>query len=491
MFLEKLRKIFSHRSLAFCLVFFISFSIFSFGFGFKKEVKANPLVPVIEQELAPVIISILGTLGVTVSLPTAHDFVQQELEKSSELSKQMAEGTLPIQQLRDKGFYVSKQFVQSVSSSWNDFISNTTVLDGVPVTARQVVIPKRTDLKTDYSFTFPKGSRLVIAFNDGYQHYREHLMDDIYTQTGTVVFHPTGEDHIIQVYDGSISGECLCSGTAFDLDYTSYFFVDTYLNYTKSTYSNTKIDRKTIDSVKPLSNKQGIFLPMPIVNNVSKAIDSPIPVGVGNVQTGTLSPPVDLPVGGSVPTDVPSVVGGSSVGAIPWGNDGTVSIPNDKPINKPVDGSNSKPVDGFLGFLQSILDILKQILSWLQNFFDAFLEFLKYLLVPSDGYFVDTFNHFRTDLEGKFGFDAGPLKDLSSNSSVVTPQFIYNFSVLGVPVTLDFSFIVKVVPYCHIIFGGLTAIFLCWYNLRNILLIIRGTSYIEGSNSTGQSEKRG
>ena len=230
---------------------------------------------------------------------------------------------------------------------------------------------------------------------------------------------------------------------------------------------------------------------MPIVNNVSKAIDSPIPVGVGNVQTGTLSPPVDLPVGGSVPTDVPSVVGGSSVGAIPWGNDGTVSIPNDKPINKPVDGSNSKPVDGFLGFLQSILDILKQILSWLQNFFDAFLEFLKYLLVPSDGYFVDTFNHFRTDLEGKFGFDTGPLKDLSSNSSVVTPQFIYNFSVLGVPVTLDFSFIVKVVPYCHIIFGGLTAIFLCWYNLRNILLIIRGTSYIEGSNSTGQSEKRG
>lgn len=116
---------------------------------------------------------------------------------------------------------------------------------------------------------------------------------------------------------------------------------------------------------------------------------------------------------------------------------------------------------------------------------------MKYILVPSDGYFVDTFNHFRADLEGKFGFDTGPLKDLSSNSSVVTPQFIYNFSVLGVPVTLDFSFIVKVVPYCHIIFGGLTAIFLCWYNLRNILLIIRGTSYIEGSNSTGQSEKRG
>lgn len=484
--LQKIKNsyFFSNRFFSLCLVFFVSFSIFSFGFGSKKT-KANPLVPILENELAPVIISVLGTLGVTVSLPTAHDFVQQELDKSSQLSKQMAEGTLPIQQLRDKGFYVSKQFVENLCNDWKKYLTITPVYTDIPVTAYYRTFSKNTFTSPPYTFTFPANTKLTIGY---YFCHRLHT-NDVYTKTGTVIleYSRIGK-YYLTAYDGSVEADkALCTFDAFDKDSGYYFFVDTYNNYHGFDTPVTEVKKKSIDSVKPLSDKQGIFLPMPVVNNVSKAIDSPTPVGVGNTQTGTLSPPIDLPVGGSVPTDVPSIVGGASIGAIPWGNDGTVPIPNDKPIDKPVDGSDSKPVDG-----ADSKPVDKPIGGIGENIWDKILEFLKKILIPSDNFFIDEFKALEGELNGKFdGNGLNYISDFKNNSKSVDPKFVYTFTVMGTTVTLDFSFVTRIVPLCHIVFGGLTLLFLAWYHYKNVLLLIRGISPVEGGNFTGNSSGGG
>lgn len=507
MFLKKIKSFFSYRSLALCLVFFISFSIFCFGFGTKKTVKANPLIGVFENEFAPIVVNILSSFGIVISIPTAQDFLKQEkdyqynlqmefqkkIDEKIEARKALAQ--MGIQAL-EKGYLVSKEFVKDILAKWEDYSSKNNLESSSQADSLSITFP---NVYKFYDNDYIHSSTIDSYYTNCLKSFAPYVPSDIEGfeiwlsyggSFGTSPWarvsrasHPDyfGTNITFAYEDGSlmVCGKPYLIRLFKNFDGVKIKFGD----YVTKPKLNKKVIDNTLDPVN--SFNQGMVISPENVEAVGKVLDPTIPDVSGSdvVNTAPIS---------SVASTVPKIVNGSDVGALPWEMGGQLDKPVDgadsKPVDKPTDGTDSKPFDGILGFLQSILDILKQILAWLEGFFEAFLEFLKKLLVPREGYFVDTFNHFRNDLEGKFGFDTSPLKDLSSNSSVVTPQFIYHFVVLGVPVVLDFSFIVKVVPYCHIIFGGLTAIFLCWYNLRNILLMIRGTSYIEGSNNTGQSE---
>lgn len=506
MFLENIKGKFFQRFIPLCLCFLISFSIFNFGR--VEEVKANPIVAPVVEELTPIIISILGSMGIVVSVPIANEFVETCKENSANPDIPWNnEGLISyapkaIQQV-ENGYAVSKNFIDGILSEWNDY--KTKVDTSIPLGFSQTIVPTWKTLVNNApynsklyneafisyfgvrTFYCPVGSTVIVGSKWG--SYNKKCS---FTSTyGFVTINAISEGYI-NIWDGGISNTCVGALPAIDSGYsdTVYWGVD-------DSKPIVNVNSKSLANVSPMTNKQAMYLPMPLVNEVSSVLNPPS-VGegsdvdikttpVGNVQTGLLNPPVE-----GVP-NVPSVVDVPQVGGKEWGKDGTLDIPIDGTgegsIDKPTEGTGE--MTGILGFLGQILDILKKILGLLENFFKALLEFLKYILVPSDGYFVDTFNHFNSQLNGKFGFDSSIIQGLKDNSSVVAPQFIYHFVVLGVPVVLDFSFITKIVDTTHIIFGGLTAIFLCWFNLRNILMMIRGTSYIGGSNTTGQSEKGG
>ena len=512
MFLKKTNIIFFRRASSLCLVFFISFSIFCFGFGTKKIVKANPIVGIFESEVAPIIVNILSSFGVVVSIPTARDFLQEEQkfceQKALELQNHKGAVTKGIQALQE-GYYVSKEFCQDVLDKWDSYcikknIDSKRVANSIEYTFPGVCDYFRTGVATPYPKCDSYYNKILSSVNvyipssaknftvslkrskDGKYDYG-YL--NSYTETfykgnnpslfGTSLhFHWDTDARVLNV-NGI---ECI-GGVQLD---TSGIKVTWGLYDTKP-----RVSKKVIDNVlQPVNSKnQGLVISPKNVEAIGKVLDPSIP----DVPNSSVE--IDAPITDYGAT-VPKIVSGSEVGALPWGMggqldnpvDGTDSKPVDKPTDKPVDGTDSKPFDGVLGFLQSILDILKQILAWLQGFFDAFLDFLKKLLVPREGYFVDTFNNFKKNLDGKFGIDTGVINNLKDNSDVADPNFIYKFVILNVPVVLDLSFIKRAVPYCHIFFGGLTAIFLCWFNLKNILFFIRGTSYISPTGD-GKGEK--
>lgn len=136
--------------------------------------------------------------------------------------------------------------------------------------------------------------------------------------------------------------------------------------------------------------------------------------------------------------------------------------------------------------LDGISNSIEFIVDFFGNFFAFMLEFLKNVFVPSDDYFIDNYNSLNSSMSGKLGIDSGVLEDLvgsSSISSFASPNFSYSFVVLGVPVTIDFSFITKVRNITLGISNGLMVIFLCWFNIKKVIWLIRGTSPIEGGGS--------
>ena len=496
--LQKIKKsyFFSDKFFSLILVFFISFSIFSYSFAPKKCVYADTIVSPLERDFGAILLGILGTLGVTVSLQSGREFVHQQIEKTSELSKQMANGTLPIQQLRDKGYYCSKEFINSVISDWNYYTSSHTGVDelgwswfltpdldkvgfkwksSLSTTENLIAIGNVYEkyIGTNYLHC-PIGSR--VTFYCGGQYW------DSVSKYGFYKIVPNGEGFV--VYDGT--------------DFFVSMHTDSSPTLIKYRVDNEGVNTKVDDSIiKPLTDKQGLYLPMPVIKNVSKVLDNPVQspssinvktTPVGNVNVGN---PVDIPVGGAVPSDVPSIVDGGQVGAVPWssgnvipkpveGADGKpVSGSDSKPVDKPVDGSDSKPIDKPVGGIG-------------ENIWDKILEFLKKILIPSDSFFIDEFKSLEGELNGKFnGNGLNYISDFKNNSKSVDPKFIYTFTIMGTTVTLDFSFITRIVPLCHIVFGGLTLLFLAWYHYKNVLLLIRGISPVEGGNFTGNSSGGG
>lgn len=122
-------------------------------------------------------------------------------------------------------------------------------------------------------------------------------------------------------------------------------------------------------------------------------------------------------------------------------------------------------------------------MNFFSNFFDAMFDFIKRIFVPSDSYFIDNYNSLNSDMKGKLGLDTGVLDDLVSSSSVSTfsdPQFSYDFKIMGISVTIDFSFITKIRNITLGVSNGLMVIFLCWYNVKKVIWLIRGVGPVEG-----------
>lgn len=143
------------------------------------------------------------------------------------------------------------------------------------------------------------------------------------------------------------------------------------------------------------------------------------------------------------------------------------------------------------GVLTGILNILENILGFFLNFFEFLFEFCKKILVPKDNFFVDNFNYLSDSIEGKFGVDTSIIEDLKGVASVSeisssSPVKDINFTVMGVPVTLKISFVEKIVSTSKSLANGLVIIFLCWFNIRKVIWIIRGTSPISGTGGGGK-----
>lgn len=123
------------------------------------------------------------------------------------------------------------------------------------------------------------------------------------------------------------------------------------------------------------------------------------------------------------------------------------------------------------------------MLEFFGNFFLSFLEFLKEVFVPSDDYFVNNFNSLNDSMGGKLGLDTGVLEDLKGASGISVfsePNFSYSFTVLGVPVTINYRFISKIRNITLGVSNGLMVIFLCWYNIKKVVWLIRGVGPVEG-----------
>ena len=143
---------------------------------------------------------------------------------------------------------------------------------------------------------------------------------------------------------------------------------------------------------------------------------------------------------------------------------------------------------GIWNLFQSALDGITKgitsILDFFSNFFDSMLLFLKNIFVPGDNYFVDNYNSLNSAMNGKLGIDTGILeqvKGVATLSTYADPTFVTSFSIMGVKVNLDYSFISKIRNITLGISNGLMVIFLCWYNVKKVIWIIRGTSPIEGN----------
>ena len=86
-------------------------------------------------------------------------------------------------------------------------------------------------------------------------------------------------------------------------------------------------------------------------------------------------------------------------------------------------------------------------------------------------------------MAGKLGLDISVLEDLRGFSSLSTysePIFTYSFNVLGVNCNIDYSVISKIRGTTLALSNGLMVIFLCWYNVKKVIWLIRGVGPVEG-----------
>lgn len=484
--LQKIKNsyFFSNRFFSLCLVFFISFSIFSFGFSTKKVVKANPVVaPVVAEYGFEILVAFLGSVGVTVSVPFAQEFYNDLKENSANsdlptwknhgLMDYLPQGVQYVKEKGHEGFVASSDFMNKLVDTWNSYIDN--VKDKPKVLDKNLRF-----IGQSGSFTVPPGEytiRLLVK-NDSRISFGQYIVKTCSSK----VSYKAG-------WDSSFSKNAVM----FNLGNGSYPSLNLPENfcgveihpggfYDSETYKPTYTPSYT----KPFTDKQNIYLPMPVVNKVSdvvkpqpfegsEASDFTTTFPVGNTQTGNLT---TTPVVG-VPKDVAIVGSPSDVGGVPW-----VDVPS---IDKPVDGADSKPVDKPID-----KPVDKPVGGIGENIWDKILEFLKKILVPSDNFFIDEFKALEGELNGKFnGNGLNYISDFKNNSKSVDPKFVYTFTIMGTTVTLDFSFVTRIVPLCHIVFGGLTLLFLAWYHYKNVLLLIRGISPVEGGNFTGNSSGGG
>lgn len=186
----------------------------------------------------------------------------------------------------------------------------------------------------------------------------------------------------------------------------------------------------------------------------------------------TTTPDYDVWNPGSVV--VPPISDNPSVSYTP-----DLSVPGTPDIDSP---SGSISWDWLKNLIQSIIDLIKSILNWLDNFWVNLLEFLKSLLIPDETYFVDEFGKITEKIEEKVpSIDIKKLEDLAVGDFKFKDIYANFFGVECLVVRS--SVINNVIGWSRSIIQGLVALFLLLYNYNQIYFLIRGSSLFGVTNS--------
>ena len=125
------------------------------------------------------------------------------------------------------------------------------------------------------------------------------------------------------------------------------------------------------------------------------------------------------------------------------------------------------------------------------DFVASFFSLLSDLFSSFFGFVEDAFSNFFIDTQSKFakkvGLNMGTIEDLSLQSQIAAysnafPIHPINVHIMGVSKTIDLSFMSKIQPTTYSITTGIVAIWLCWYNYRKVISLIRGNAPISGQN---------
>lgn len=173
---------------------------------------------------------------------------------------------------------------------------------------------------------------------------------------------------------------------------------------------------------------------------------------------------------------VPPAVDTPSVPIVP---DSSIDIPD---TDIPGTDTPSLSWDWLKELLNRLLELIQTIIDWLTSFWDNLLEFLKSLLVPGEGYFVEEFGKVTEKLEEKIpSIDISKLEDLAVGEAQFKDMYAEFFGIRCLVVRG--SVINSVIGWIRPIIQGLVALFLLLWNYNQIYFLIRGTSLMGASNS--------
>lgn len=186
--------------------------------------------------------------------------------------------------------------------------------------------------------------------------------------------------------------------------------------------------------------------------------------------------------------------------AIDTGSDDNVYVPPYEIVKPPITDTDKPPGtdtdnppgtdtntpsttwDWLKKLIQTIIDLIKNIIDWLNNFWTHLWEFLKSLLVPGETYFVDEFGKVTEKMKEKIpGIDITKLEDLAVGEFKFEDMYAKFFGVECLVVRG--SVINKVISWARPIIQGLIALFLLLYNYNQIYFLIRGGSLLGASNT--------
>lgn len=117
---------------------------------------------------------------------------------------------------------------------------------------------------------------------------------------------------------------------------------------------------------------------------------------------------------------------------------------------------------------------------------DLFSKFFGVVENAFSDFFINTQSKFAK----KVGLNMGTIEDLSLQSQIAAysdafPIEPIKLNIMGVSKTIDLSFMSKIQPTTYSITTGIVAIWICWYNYRKVISLIRGNAPISGQNPNG------
>lgn len=382
-------------------------------------------------------------------------------------------------------------------------------------------IPTVDYYESDYMLFPSEGITVGVASFPEYTYPSGGYNDkDFYnTSTRLITIYYTGEYRVNGVLQGSkyFSGYTTYASCTVDGQKKIYLWkTDDVGNLTGSWFSNisSNIDSLTFTgSIRSVyvHNRVGYGEPVVWENANVEKLDTSIPYTDTNV--GFIPFPSDTTIYDDITVDVPLTwdkiqdtvidfpvdkVEDDDVVIPPITGDGTVddTITGDGVIDGVIDGITGV-VDGVKDFLTGLWELLKGLLSGILELLQSILDFLLSLLenllialkdlllslfVPSDTYFIDSFDKIKGNFSSKLSYnsyidlfnqnyDGGPIKDITIN--------IFGQEVTIVKFTIyeHFRDIINTLIYAFFFF------LLSIYNYSQVYKLIRGSDYVSASST--------